>query len=477
MRIRYPTSFLKLLLFGFAFAILPLIVAFINANIAFNQSTKQSQSTITSAVQTTRASHILQEQLHLMERSARQYFVLHDEELLANYQQSRAVFVDALHTLGLFSPETSQNAKLSALSLFENQLHQQVMQAKQTPDTNLDFLDNYRTLSNQVEMVIQENNRVIDTASSLLEKQSTQAQKRFLMQSLVLIPLALIVAGIIAYLIGRPIQRMDAAIARLGKGDYQAPIAINGPGNLSILGQRLDWLRQELLNLKMQKQQFLQHISHELKTPLTAIREAAELLTDGVGGNLSKQQHEITLILKENSQRLQKMIENLLNFTKMEAGKLKLNTESTSISELIQAVLASHALSLRNKKIELRTDYSLEYIVADKQQLLTILDNLISNAIKFTPHQGHISLTCRQDKHWQLLEVIDNGPGLRDEDKAQLFDPFYQGKTLHQGLVSSSGLGLAVAKDLVEAHNGTIELLNTQIGAHFVVRLPKLEPV
>jgi two-component system sensor histidine kinase GlrK len=474
MRIRYPKSFLKLLLVGFALAILPLIIAFINANLAFNQLTKQSQTTITNAVQTTRASHMLQEQLHLMERSARQYFVLHDAELLTHYQQARAMFTEATHTLEMFSTESTQTEKLTRLIKTEASLHQHIMAAPQSAQ-DITFLEAFRVLSHEVETVIQENNRVIDTASSVLETQSIRAQQRFFMQSLVLIPLALLVAGIIAFMVGRPIQRMDDAITRLGKGEYQAPISIDGPGNLSVLGQRLDWLRQELLNLKRQKQQFLQHISHELKTPLTAIREAAELLTDGVGGSLSAQQHEITLILKDNSVRLQKMIENLLNFTKMEAGKLILNDQNTSISALMQSVLDSHALTIRNKQLIITTHFGLDTIRADADKLLIIMDNLISNAVKFTPARGEIKLSAKQDKAWQVIEVMDNGPGLRDVDKAQLFDPFYQGKTLHQGLVNSSGLGLAVAKDLVEAHQGTITLLDTRSGAHFVVRLPMME--
>jgi two-component system, NtrC family, sensor histidine kinase GlrK len=477
MRIGYPTSFLKLLLFGFAFAILPLIVAFINANLAFNHLTAQSQTTITDAVHTTRASHVLQEQLHLMERSARQYFVLHDKELLALYHQSRAVLNEAILTLERYAREPKQRTRLMALKADEAQLYQQITNTTDLTEPNPAFLDTFRALSQQATQVIQENNRVIDTNSSLLVSESRAAQQRFFMQSLVLIPLALLVAGLIAYMIGRPIQRMDNAIARLGKGEYQTPITIHGPGNLSVLGQRLDWLRLELLQLKAQKQQFLQHISHELKTPLTAIREAAELLSDGVGGQLSQQQQEITLILKENSVRLQKMIENLLTFTRMEAGKLILNTQTTSISALMQSVLDAHALTIRNKQIHIQQDYALRMVTADSDKLLTILDNLISNAIKFTPPQGEVKLSSKAEKHWQVLEVIDNGPGLREEDKSKLFDPFYQGKTVHQGLVGSSGLGLAVAKDLVEAHRGTIELIDTPVGAHFIVRLPKMELV
>jgi len=477
MRIGYPTSFLTLLLYGFALAILPLIVAFINANIAFNTLTFRGQTAMTDAVQTTRASHVLQEQLHVMERSTRQYFVLHDQEFLNLYQQSRAVFNEAILAMNRHTDEPKQVLKIDALRAQAQQLHSQIMQTGDFQDAHPAFLDAFRVLSQQATALVQDNDRLIDAASAQLMTESRHAQQRFFMQSLVLIPLALLVTGLMAYMIGRPIQRMDNAIARLGKGEYQTPIRIHGPGNLSVLGQRLDWLRLELLQLKAQKQQFLQHISHELKTPLTAIREAAELLTDGVGGALTQQQQEITLILRDNSLRLQKMIENLLTFTRMEAGKLILNRQNTVISALVQRVLESHALSIRNKQLRIHQDYQLTAIVADSDKLLTILDNLLSNAIKYSPLQGEIKLLTKAEKNWQVIEVIDCGPGLSQEDKRKLFDPFHQGKTVHQGLVSSSGLGLAVSKDLVEAHQGTIALSETSAGAHFVVRLPHVESV
>jgi two-component system, NtrC family, sensor histidine kinase GlrK len=477
MRIGYHTSFLKLLLFGFLLAILPLIVAFINANLAFNQLTKQSQQTIRNAVETTRASHILQEQLNLMERSARQFFVLYDDELLQHYTQSRSGFIEAMTTLNHYTDHQTQLSKLSDLKINEIQLHHQIFAAIDENQKKANFLDQFQVLNQQAKGIIHSNNLIIDQVTSHLVSVSKSEQQRFFMQSLILIPIALFVIGLITVMVARPIKRMDTAIARLGKGEYQTSLQIEGPGNLSILGQRLEWLRIELLELKTQKQKFLQHISHELKTPLTAIREAAELLYDEVGGKLTSQQQEISFILRENSIRLQKMIENLLTFTRLESGKVELKLESTPIAELIDRVLMSHALSIRNKQLTIHQDYQLATITGDADKLITIFDNLISNAIKFTPINGRISLICRSEKKWQVIEVIDNGPGLTDEDKSKLFDPFHQGKTVHQGLVNSTGLGLAVTRDLVEAHQGVIDLIHSSVGAHFVVRLPQLGPL
>jgi two-component system, NtrC family, sensor histidine kinase GlrK len=473
MHIQYPSSFLKLLLIGFAFAILPLMLSFININIAFNQLSKNSQTTIDEAVKATRASLTMQQQLHLMERSVRQYFVLNDEALFSNYVNSHDKFVAATATLLTLASTKSYQQKLNTLLSQTNKTDLAIMDAKSRETKTYTFLNNFNLISAQVDEIIQENNLAIDKASQVLDKSSTRQQSRFFLQSLILLPFSIFVTAIMAYLLGRPIKRMDSAIKDLGKGNYQQIIAIDGPGDLRLLGQRLNWLRDTLLNLKQQKQQFLQHISHELKTPLTAIREAAELLSDGVGGPVNKQQSEIISIMRENSIRLQKMIEHLLMFTKIESEKQVLTLteidEKTFFDQLIQA----HALSIRNKSLDIALNLNIKNIIADNNKLLIILDNILSNAIKFSPNHGKIEISSKLDKHWQVIAIEDHGVGLSKEDKARLFDPFYQSQTLHQGLVSSSGLGLSIAKNLIEEHQGIIELAETQTGAHFIVRLPK----
>jgi len=477
LRIRYPSSFLKLLLIGFAFATLPLLLAFINANIAFDKLAKQSELTISNAVETTRAGRILQEQLHLMERGVRQYFVLQDEILFSNYLQANNKFNAATKQLEEHSTNKLLQNQLETLSIQTQQLNLEILNAKNTNGVELGFLNSFDLLSQQIETIIIENNRAIDNASTQLRLTAFKTQRNLFLQSLVLIPLTLLMAGAITFLLGRPIRRMDNAIRSLGEGQFDAPIAIDGPGDLRVLGQRLDWLRGELKDLNIQKQQFLRHVSHELKTPLTAIREATELLNDGIGGVLSTQQLEITHILRENSLRLQKMIENLLNYTRIEALQPKLNLQTLTISELINKVIDAHALSIRNKQIEVETHFDAYEIVADKEKLTIIMDNLISNAVKFTPTFGHIKVTASQDKKWLIITVQDSGPGLAKEDQDKLFDPFYRGSAINKSLISSSGLGLTIAKDLVDAHGGSIKLelpeQNTLYqGAHFLVQLP-----
>jgi len=474
MSIHYPSSFLKLLLIGFAFAIFPLLLAFANANIAFDKLAQQSEITIYNAVETTRAVRILQEQIHLMERSIRQYYVLQDDVLLNNYKQAAGSFDSATMQLQNLTTYQPLLEKINILHQQTQQLQQLILNSTDTKTTQPEILDAFGKITQQIEVIIEENNQAIDNTSSQLTLAAKKTQRNLLIQSLVLIPLALLIAGGIAVMLARPIRRMDKAIKELGEGSYEQEISIDGPGNLRILGQRLDWLRTELKELNEQKQQFLRHVSHELKTPLTAIREATELLNDGIGGALSAQQAEITHILKDNTIRLQRMIENLLNYTKLESIQPKLDLQQVNLPGLIDKVIHAHALSIRNKQLGIETAFNLLKIIADQEKLTIIMDNLIANAVQYSPDHGHIKICSSEDKNQFIIEVIDNGPGLEKADQEKLFDPFYRGTTLRKSLISGSGLGLAITKDLVAAHGGSIKLAPSVKGAHFVVVLPKM---
>jgi two-component system, NtrC family, sensor histidine kinase GlrK len=401
--------------------------------------------------------------------------VLQDDVLFNNYNQANTKFNDAISQLKVLANKTSQHQNLKLLITKTAQLSKSILSAKRLPSSDLGFLNNFTQITQLVDTIVQENNLAIDRASSELRLTVQKTQKKLFLQSLILIPFTLIVAGAITYLLAKPIRRMDAAIKHLGKGEYEQSIAIDGPGDLRILGQRLDWLRTELKEVNEQKQQFLRHVSHELKTPLTAIREATELLNDGIGGALSAQQSEITLILRDNSIRLQKMIENLLNYTRMESIEAKLILKTLDLSDVINKVIQAHSLSIRNKGLMIKTTFNINSMVADEEKLTIILDNLISNAVKYTPNQGLIQVLTRHEKELYYIEVQDNGPGLEQEDSEQLFDPFYRGNAFYKSLISGSGLGLTIAQDLAKAHKGVIKLSESRQGAHFIVCIPQLE--
>jgi two-component system, NtrC family, sensor histidine kinase GlrK len=468
----YPNSFLKLLLIGFALVIVPLLVAFVSANLYFDKLSKQSLSNLSQAVETTRASRVLMEELTLMERSARQYSVLHDKLFLSNYQHAHHNFVGALQALSQQPITQAQRPQLQNFSLQESRLFNTINLADNTMTFDQNMADSFAELSHKATEIINKNNELIDYTSALFKAKVAKTQRLLFWQTLTLIPFAIIIAGLITWMIARPIRRMDAAIHQLGKGNYAHEITIKGPGDLRQLGQRLNWLRIELKDLQQQKQRFLQQASHELKTPLTAIREASELMHDGVGGTLNPQQAEILNILRENSLRLQTMIENLLNYTELQFNSSKLNLTSITLSDEIAQIIQAHALSISQKNIIVHQQVSEISVQADKEKLYAVIDNLVSNAVKFTPNNGEITIRATANKSRVTIEVQDTGPGVSEQSKAGLFDPFYRGQQPDQSLVSGSGLGLFIAKEAANALKGELSLRTSPQGAHFLLELP-----
>jgi two-component system sensor histidine kinase GlrK len=233
-------------------------------------------------------------------------------------------------------------------------------------------------------------------------------------------------------------------------------------------------LRTRLLELEEQKIQFLRHVSHELKTPLTAVREGAELLAEEVLGPLNEHQAEVAHILQHNTLRLQKLIEDLLAFNRQpEARGLALARKDVPLDRVVNEVLADYKLALRTKRIRIEAALEPVTLAGDADKLRTIVDNLLSNAIKYSPRSGVIRLSLARQAEEVTLEVQDQGPGIREADRGQVFDAFFQGELQPSGPVKGTGLGLAIVRDCVLAHGGKITIVDgPESGAHLRVSLP-----
>ena len=157
-----------------------------------------------------------------------------------------------------------------------------------------------------------------------------------------------------AVLIARPIRQLDQAIRQMGSADFTHAIEVNGPQDMRYLGQRLEWLRSRLHELEEQQNRFLRHVSHELKTPLTAVREGAELLRDRVGGELSPEQREIVRIVRENTLSLQKLIEDLLNYHQTRSIEPQ-TLGPVALADVVRRVVREHKLAAFARLVNVET--------------------------------------------------------------------------------------------------------------------------
>jgi len=317
---------------------------------------------------------------------------------------------------------------------------------------------------------------LVDREVQSMQEVAERAQRIVVWQLLGLLPVAFLLVLGFTPLIAKPIRQIDAAIRRLGEGAFSEQITVEGPQDLERLGKQLDWLRLRLVELEEQKTKFMRHVSHELKTPLTALREGAELLSEERVGPLNGNQREISGILCHNSVRLQKLIEDLLNYHTVQFQKTDLNISSVQMRTIITKVVHAQKLALLTNRLRLELDCPGITLEVDAEKLRIIVDNLVSNAVKFSPAGGRIRIAAREQDEHVILDVADSGPGIAREDRDKVFDAFYQGQIKHAGHVQGTGLGLSIVWEYTIAHHGTIEIVdNPAGGAHFQVTLPKVQ--
>jgi len=305
-----------------------------------------------------------------------------------------------------------------------------------------------------------------------LRVRTQQAQRQLFWVFALLIPLTIVTTLVFSLRIGRPLRQIDRAISELGSGALFRPIDIQGPVDLAKLGRQLEWLRMRLLDLAQERNRFLRHMSHELKTPLANIREGTELMMDGAVGSLQGGQREVMAILHENGLRLQRMIENLLSFSAWQASSIGLEISEFRLRPLVKQIIENQQLALLSQRVRLEVIIEDLTVEADRGKLRLILENLLSNAIKYTPRSGTIHVRARAAGDDLVLEVGDSGPGVPAEERTQIFEAFYTGKS-PGGHVKGTGIGLSVVLEFVTAHKGEISIVDGEWpGAHFRIRMP-----
>lgn len=476
MRLTPPTSIFQLALIGFLLAALPLSVALVNTFVRIDKLSAQMQLAVHDSTQAVEAGRIIMAQVLNLERSSGQYWVLRDPAVLQRYEDQREQLAEAVVRLEALVPREilvlALSTRLRQLREHEEQLYQQLRTVVGPPRSTASQLTKQHDLTLLARPIPFEVTQMISAQSNQMTRQMKQVQRLLLLQALALIPLALIMAVIFSVLINRPLRRLGAAIRRLGAGEFSTAVAVSGPQDIRELGEHLDWLRQRLSELDEQKRLFLHHVSHELKTPLTSLREGAELLRDEVVGGLNDEQREIAAILRDNSLQLQAQVEALLNFNAALAQEGLQHQETIALHTLLPEIIDEHRLTMRARDIEVLTELQPVSLCGEREQVRTLLDNLLSNAIKYSPRGGQVRLRLQAEDGQAHIDVIDCGPGIDVKLRGQIFEPFFQGPRQARGHVKGTGLGLAIAQRYARLHRGSIDVQDSQEGAHLRVILP-----
>lgn len=469
----FPTrSILQLILIGFVVVTVPLVIALVTAAIYVDRLTTHGERSVFEAVNATQSSRMLVEHVTAMERSARQFQVLNDRSLLDAYKSRRKQLQSTIGELQRLDLNPVQRETIDTLVALEGAAYMRLNDERSGAAEIAAAIESFPAINTAAREILSESSQLIGESVSEIQQLAERARRLLLWQVLTLIPIALLLTGLFIVLIIKPLRQIDQSIRRLGDGRFDGEITVGGPNDLRELGRRLEWMRQRLLALENQKVTFLRHISHELKTPLTTIREGSELLKEQVVGALNEEQAEIVNMLKQQSLKLQRLIEDLLSFSTLELDSLRLRREPVALAQVIGELAANHKLAARSRSVDLHLQLEPVSVMGDYDKLRTIIDNLISNAVKYTPAHGRVRITLARRPGGAVIDVADTGPGIEPDERDKIFAAFYQGRARSTGPVKGSGLGLSIAKELIHLHHGTIEIIDGDSGAHFRVFLP-----
>ena len=272
--------------------------------------------------------------------------------------------------------------------------------------------------------------------------------------------LILAISVLITINITRPLSAIKKKTRRIARGDFRGQLKLSSPPEIKELEQSFNAMCVRLQALDTMKTDFFALMSHELRTPLASIKEATNLLMESLHEEtITERQHKLFSIMKEENNRLIKLVNSLLDLSKMEAGMMVYAFNRSDLISLIKrAVREIEPLAeAKNIAITIDTDQALPLIRVDNERILQVLRNLIGNAVKFTPEDGKVHVFAKVTEQGVKVSVADTGVGIAKESLTTIFDKFQQEEVLtHFHKIKGTGLGLSLVKHIIKAHGGRI---------------------
>lgn len=296
--------------------------------------------------------------------------------------------------------------------------------------------------------------------------------------SILLIIIAIIVSYILAIRITRPITKMKDEAVKLAEGDYNVSFKQEDSyTEINDLASTLDNATEKLSKVDELRKDLIANVSHDIKTPLTMIKAYAEMIKDISGDDPKKRNEHLDVIINE-TEYLDKLVIDMLEYSKMQAGYIELSYSNVEIAKIIKSVIKSLKGMLDEKKIKITHKLDDVVVYCDETKITQVIKNFITNAIKYTDINGKIEVTLKDLGEEVRFDVIDNGKGIKEEEIPYIWDRYYKIDKNFSRNSNSFGLGLAIAKAILEAHHAKYGVTSKiDEGSNFYFIIKKVENV
>lgn len=287
---------------------------------------------------------------------------------------------------------------------------------------------------------------------------------------------SMVLAALLAYSISRPLDRIAGVAEDMAGGNFGQRLQISTPREIARLATSFNSMARQVQATLRSQQDLVANVSHELKTPLTSIQGYSQALLDGTASDAGAKE-QAAVIIQEEAGRMRRLVDELLELARLESGQVKLAHDSVDMADLLRACAARFSAVAEVSGGALETDVSTSLpVMGDAERLSQVLDNLVDNSLKHlrdAKEGGLVRLHGECRNEMVLCSVTDNGPGIPVEELSRIFERFYQVDKSRVRRGTGAGLGLAIAREIVEGHGGRILAESVEgLGTRFTVELP-----
>jgi two-component system sensor histidine kinase GlrK len=471
MRVLLPSTITQLTYVAVFVLVAPLGLALAVALYQMNGLALLGGRNVMVAQQETEHARLLADQLAEFERSALELEESPSPQSREDYEVTRAQFAESLDASAAM---TKLHTTIAALHAEASEIQRRLNEPNVRPGATLAI---FKSMYPSVQALIDESDRKASSYARQPLAAASRVESALLWFMAAALPAALLFGFVLVRRITGSLRSLDLAIRHLGEGELDDPVRIEGPADLVELGSQLDRMRARLVGLERQKASFLRSISHELKTPLTSIREGAHLLRFEDPSADAADRRKISQIIYESSTRLHALIDRLIQLGRTSGQPAFSEFSDIQLDAIIRSVLRDHRLAIDARNIDLITDVESVVISGNADLLGNLVDNLVSNAVKFCNANGRISVRLRQTAGTAIIDVEDSGPGIAEHERDRIFEEFYHGSAVATGALQGTGVGLTIARESAQWHGGDIEVISASRGAHLRSTLPLMRTV